>query len=121
MKFIAFYSLLLLQILPSLPVPGEKKVQPAIKQFPTSKTVGEGHSSTFKVAFESAPDSVTFLKDGKAVDEKSSRYNFGKEKSEYTFEIPKCASTDVGQYVVRAKQGKTETSAAFSLNVFEDL
>lgn len=52
------------------------------------------------------------------MDESSPRYKFMQEgKKEFTYEIPSCLPTDVGQYVVKAASKKGETTAAFSLNV----
>ncbi|XP_047491377.1 twitchin-like isoform X5 [Penaeus chinensis] len=105
-------------------IPAEEKKQPAFKTFPTSATVSEGKSATFTVKFEKEPTKVSWVKDGKPVDEKSPRYKFQQEgKKEFSFAIPKCLTTDVGQYVVKAAGKKGETTSAFSLNVYtaEDL
>ena len=77
----------------------------------------EGKAANFAVALETEPLRVSWLKDGKTVDEKSPRYKFTQDKSNYVFEIPNCLVTDVGQYTVKATGKKGETLAAFSLNV----
>lgn len=78
----------------------------------------EGKAASFPVKFEKEPQKVSWLKDGKPVDESSPRYKFMQEgKKEFTFEIPNCLPTDVGQYMVKATSKKGETTAAFSLNV----
>lgn len=62
--------------------------------------------------------SVTWLKDGKSVDEKSSNYQFIQDgKKKFTFEIIKCTAGDVGQYTAQAVGKKGEALAAFALNV----
>lgn len=105
-------------MLSCLSVPGEDKKQPAFKKFPRSQTVMEGKAASFNVKFEKEPTKITWLKDGKPVDESSPRYKFMQEgKKEFTYEIPNCLPTDVGQYVVKATSKKGETSAAFSVNV----
>lgn len=99
-------------------VPGEEKKQPAFKKFPRSQTVMEGKAATFTVKFEKEPLKVSWLKDGKPVDETSPRFKFQQEsKKEFSYEIPDSLPTDVGQYVVKATSKKGDTTAAFSLSV----
>lgn len=62
--------------------------------------------------------SVTWLKDGKAIPETSSRYHFSSDgNTSFEFGIKACTATDVGQYSARAIGQKGETNAAFALNV----
>ena len=83
-----------------------------------STTVNEGKVAKFPVKFEKDPLKVSWLKDGKSVDEKSTRYKFTQDGTKaFTFEIPNCLVTDVGQYTVKATGQKGDTTAAFSLNV----
>lgn len=99
-------------------VPGEDKKQPAFKTFPVSQSVKEGKGAKFQAKFEKEPLKVSWWKDGKPVDEKSTRYKFTQEgKKDFTFEIPSCLPTDIGQYTVKAAGKKGETSSAFSLNL----
>jgi hypothetical protein len=61
---------------------------------------------------------VTWLKDGKPVDEQSSKYQFVQDgKRKFKFEVTNCGSSDIGQYTAKAEGKKGETTAAFSLNV----
>lgn len=62
--------------------------------------------------------SVTWLKDGKAIPETSSRYHFSSDGStSFEFGIKTCTAIDVGQYMARAIGQKGETNSAFALNV----
>jgi len=62
--------------------------------------------------------SVTWLKDGKAIPETSSRYHFSSDGStSFEFGIKTCTASDVGQYLARAIGQKGETNSAFALNV----
>lgn len=98
-------------------VPGENKKQPAFKTFPTSQTVKEGTPATFTLKLEKEATSVTWKKDGKAIDAASSRYVVEGAKKEHSLQIVTCLPTDVGQYSVQAVGKKGETSAAFCLNL----
>lgn len=99
-------------------VPGDDKKPLAFKKFPKSQTVVEGKAASFPVKFDKEPLKVSWLKDGKPVDESSPRFKFEQEgKKEFTLEIPNCLPTDVGQYLVKATSKKGEVTAAFSLNV----
>lgn len=61
---------------------------------------------------------VTWLKDGKPIDEQSSKYQFIQDgKRKFKFDITNCSAADVGQYIAKAEGKKGETTAAFSLNV----
>lgn len=61
---------------------------------------------------------VTWLKDGKAIPETSSRYHFSSDGStSFEFGIKTCTASDVGQYLARAIGQKGETNSAFALNV----
>jgi len=61
---------------------------------------------------------VTWLKDGKPIDEQSSKYQFIQDgKRKFKFDITNCSAADVGQYIAKAEGKKGETIAAFSLNV----
>jgi len=62
--------------------------------------------------------SVTWLKDGKAIPETSSRYHFSSDgNTSFEFGIKTCTASDVGQYLARAIGQKGETNSAFALNV----
>jgi len=61
---------------------------------------------------------VTWLKDNKPIEEKSSKFQFIMDGSKkFKFEISNCRSTDVGQYVAKAEGKTAEAVAAFALNV----
>lgn len=61
---------------------------------------------------------VTWLKDGKAIPETSSRYHFSSDgNTSFEFGIKICTANDVGQYSARAIGQKGETNSAFALNV----
>ncbi|CAG2057405.1 unnamed protein product, partial [Timema podura] len=100
------------------PVPNEEPKSPVFKTFPQSATLQEGESVSFNCETEKVPLKVTWLKDGKPVDETSSKYQFVQDgKKKFKFEITNCNSLDVGQYTAKAVGKKGETTAAFSLNV----
>nr|CAD7393158.1 unnamed protein product [Timema cristinae]CAD7428848.1 unnamed protein product [Timema monikensis] len=98
--------------------PNEEPKSPVFKTFPQSATLQEGESVSFNCETEKVPLKVTWLKDGKPVDETSSKYQFVQDgKKKFKFEITNCNSLDVGQYTAKAVGKKGETTAAFSLNV----
>jgi len=101
-------------------VPGEEPKQPAFVKFPSSVTVQAGEISTFEC--ETSGDSpllqLTWLKDGKAIDETSQRYTFTKDGNKYKFNIVKSNMDDVGQYQAKAIGKKGETFGSFSVNVY---
>lgn len=58
------------------------------------------------------------MKDGKPIDESSSRYLFSSDgDKKFEVRIKSCTAGDVGQYTARAIGKKGETNAAFALNV----
>lgn len=62
--------------------------------------------------------SVTWLKDGKAIPETSSRYHFSSDgNTSFEFGIKACTPIDVGQYLARVIGQKAETNSAFALNI----
>lgn len=64
---------------------------------------------------------MQWLKDGKPIDETSTRYRFTMEgTSTYRLEIAKTSSDDSGQYQARAVGSKGDALAAFYLNVYVD-
>ncbi|XP_015183294.1 PREDICTED: twitchin isoform X5 [Polistes dominula] len=99
-------------------VPNEEPKSPVFTTFPQSATVSEGETVTFTCKTETAPLKVTWLKDGKALPESSSKYSFSSD-GDKSFElgIKACTASDVGQYIARAIGKKGETNAAFALNV----
>ncbi|XP_055385446.1 twitchin isoform X34 [Condylostylus longicornis] len=99
-------------------VPGEDAKQPQFIKFPTSVTCIEKEKATFECELSEEPLQLTWLKDGKQIDETSQRYKFLKDNSKYKFEIIKCEMTDVGQYQAKAIGKKGETFASFSINVY---
>nr|CAD7567461.1 unnamed protein product [Timema californicum] len=102
----------------SVTLPNEEPKSPVFKTFPQSATLQEGESVSFNCETEKVPLKVTWLKDGKPVDETSSKYQFVQDgKKKFKFEITNCNSLDVGQYTAKAVGKKGETTAAFSLNV----
>ncbi|XP_071641852.1 myosin light chain kinase, smooth muscle-like [Temnothorax longispinosus] len=102
----------------SVLAPNEEPKSPAFATFPQSATVSEGESVTFTCKTDTAPLKVTWLKDGKAIPETSSRYHFSSDGStSFEFGIKTCTASDVGQYLARAIGQKGETNSAFALNV----
>lgn len=99
-------------------VPGEEPKQPTFTKFPSSVTVQETESCKFECETQESPLQLTWFKDGKQIDESSSRFTFTKDGNRYSLEIVKCAITDVGQYQAKAIGKKGETFASFSVNVF---
>lgn len=99
-------------------VKGEEPKQPQFKKFPSSATVQESESIKFECETIETPLQLTWLKDGKPIDETSSHYKFLKDGNVYTMEIVKCTIDDIGQYQAKAIGKKSETFAAFSVNVF---
>nr|CAD7205497.1 unnamed protein product [Timema douglasi] len=85
------------------PIPNEEPKSPVFKTFPQSATLQEGESVSFNCETEKVPLKVTWLKDGKPVDETSSKYQFVQDgKKKFKFEITNCNSLDVGQYTAKA-------------------
>jgi len=101
-------------------VPGEAKPQPGFKKFPSSQTVKENSQVEFSIKLEKEATEICWLKDGKPIDSSSPRHKIAGAKKEYSMEIVKCLATDVGQYTVKAKSKKGETSAAFSLSLIPE-
>ena len=61
---------------------------------------------------------VTWLKDGKPIDESSSRYLFSSDGNKsFEVRIKSCTAGDIGQYAARSIGKKGETNIAFALNV----
>nr|CAD7456923.1 unnamed protein product [Timema tahoe] len=91
------------QTLEELKLPNEEPKSPVFKTFPQSATLQEGESVSFNCETEKVPLKVTWLKDGKPVDETSSKYQFVQDgKKKFKFEITNCNSLDVGQYTAKA-------------------
>lgn len=98
-------------------LPGEQPKTPVFKTFPASATVSEGEAVTFVAEMQDEPLQINWLKDGKLIKEKSSKYRFTADSKKYTLEVLSCDTNDVGQYQAKAIGKKSETLAAFSLNV----
>lgn len=79
--------------------------------------MSEGESATFVAETEDEPLQINWLKDGKPIKETGSKYNFTADGKCYTLKIQNCTSSDIGQYQAKAIGKKSETFAAFSLNV----
>lgn len=101
-------------------VPGEVSKAPEFTKFPGSSTVQEGEAGRFECELQEPPLQLSWLKDGKPLeeDESSSRYKFTKDGNLYTLEIVSCQHGDIGQYQAKAVGKKGETFAAFSVNVY---
>lgn len=98
-------------------VPGEEPKQPIFTKFPSSVTVPEGERCQFVCETQAEPLQITWLKDGKPINENSSKYSFIKDDNRYTFVIESFSMDDVGQYQAKAIGKKSETLSAFSINV----
>lgn len=100
-------------------VPEETYVLPYFVDLPKSATVLENGSAEFRVTLKEETLTLEWLKDGKPIDNTSSRYQLEKPSAKaYNLTISNCLLTDVGQYQARAVNSKGEAYAAFSLNVF---
>lgn len=101
-------------------VPGEVSKAPEFTKFPGSSTVQEGEAGRFECELGEPPLQLSWLKDGKPLDEdeSTSRYKFTKDGNLYTLEIVSCQHGDIGQYQAKAVGKKGETFAAFSVNVY---
>ncbi|CAD7001758.1 unnamed protein product [Ceratitis capitata] len=97
-------------------VPGEEPKQPVITKFPSSVTIQEGERCQFICETQEEPLKLTWLKDGKPINESSTKYSFIKDGNRYTLVIKNCSIDDGGQYQVKAIGKKNETSSAFSVN-----
>jgi hypothetical protein len=64
---------------------------------------------------------VTWLKDGKPIEEGSSKYEFVQAGKKFQFKILSSTSLDMGQYLVKATDKTGESSAAFSVNVYSSV
>ncbi|KAM3957310.1 projectin protein bent isoform 8-T9 [Aphomia sociella] len=101
-------------------VPGETPTTPQYSAFPASTTVTSGEPAVFTTELDKPPLQLQWLKDGKPIDETSSRYRFTMEgTSRYRLEIVKCNGDDSGQYQARAVGSKGDSQAAFYLNVVD--
>ncbi|XP_023314705.1 twitchin isoform X11 [Trichogramma pretiosum] len=99
-------------------VPNDEPKSPVFTTFPQSATVTEGESVNASCKFSEAPLKVTWLKDGKPIDENSPKYQFSKDSDKsYKFGIKSTTANDIGQYTVQAVGKKGETQAAFAVNV----
>ncbi|XP_037949812.1 myosin light chain kinase, smooth muscle-like [Teleopsis dalmanni] len=99
-------------------VPGEEPKQPSFTKYPSSVTVQESETCKFVCETQDEILQLCWLKDGKSVNETSSRYSFTKDGNLYTFSIVKSSIEDVGQYQAKAIGKKGETLCSFSVNVF---
>lgn len=98
-------------------VPGEQPKSPVFKTFPLSATVAEGETASFQAETEDDVLQINWLKDGKPIKEKASKYKFTADGNRYTLQVVSCDSNDIGQYQAKSIGKKGETFAAFSLNV----
>lgn len=98
-------------------VPGEPSKEPTFVKFPQGATVQENEPAKFECEFHESPTKVVWLKDARAIDENSSRYQFTKDGNKFKFAIKSCTALDIGQYQVKAVGRKDETFASFSVNV----
>ncbi|GIY57115.1 twitchin [Caerostris extrusa] len=102
-------------------VPNEPSKGPGFSKFPESQTIHENQPVTFTAELEKDADKVKWTKDGKVIDEKSSHHKVTKSGKKCTLSIEKCASTDVGQYSIRAQSSSLgDGIATFSLNVLTE-
>lgn len=100
-------------------VPGEELPQPAFKTFPKSLTVEKGQSASFMVEMidSKPPKEVTWMKDGKVIQEVSMKNRIKATKNRLELDIMDCGTTDSGQYAIIVNSEKGENKASFSLNV----
>lgn len=98
-------------------VPGEEPKAPAFSKFPNSITVPTGESAKFECELQENVLQLNWLKDGKPIEESSSRYKLTMDGNKYNIEIVSCSVSDIGQYQAKAIGKKGETFAAFSVNV----
>ncbi|RZF42381.1 hypothetical protein LSTR_LSTR004189 [Laodelphax striatellus] len=99
-------------------VPNEEPKTPFFKTFPRSATVQEGESVSFDCEIEKDPTGVIWLKDGKPIEDDSTRYQFVQNGKHFQFKILSSTLNDIGQYLAKASDKSGETSASFALNVF---
>lgn len=94
---------------------------PLFTKFPTSVTVQEDEVAKFECELDSEPLQLDWLKDGKQVDEKSSRFTFTKTDLKcFAFTIKKCTLEVFGYYQAKAIGKKASTLASYSVNVFSN-
>ncbi|ODM93780.1 Twitchin [Orchesella cincta] len=98
-------------------VPNEESKSPAFKTFPRSATVREGETVTFSCEAEKVPQSLEWLKDGKALAESAKVHLKAVSKTKFSLEIVNCTGSDVGQYAVKVVGKKGESVASFANNV----
>jgi hypothetical protein len=80
-------------------VPGEDPKTPTFLKFPTSATLAEGEKAVLLAETHDAPLKLTWLKDGKEIDETSARFAFSKDGNCFKLEILSAsAADDIGQY-----------------------
>ncbi|XP_018789320.1 PREDICTED: twitchin isoform X17 [Bactrocera latifrons] len=98
-------------------VPGEEPKQPIFIKFPSSVTVPVGERCDFVCETQVEPLQITWFKDGKPINENSTKYSFIKDGNRYKFVLENCSMDDVGQYQAKAIGKKSENFSAFSINV----
>jgi Immunoglobulin I-set domain len=90
-------------------VPGEDPKTPTFLKFPTSTTVAEGEKAVLCAETHDAPLKMTWLKDGKEIDESSARYAFSKDGNSFKLEIQSVsAADDIGQYQGKVRKVATK-------------
>lgn len=99
-------------------VPGEPQNQaPNFKTYPKSLTLDRGLKASFEAELDKPAESVSWLKDGKQINEQAGKFRTSKTGNRITLEISNCSQSDSGQYAVIATNKKGDTKAAFSVNV----
>jgi len=98
-------------------VPGETRLAPDFVKFPGSLTVDKGGAASFEAELNSAPSSVSWMKDGKEVKDTPMKYRITSKGTKVGLDILECSTADAGQYALIVTNKKGDSKAAFSLNV----
>jgi len=98
-------------------VPGEQRLAPEFVKFPASLTVERGAAASFEAELNSAPGTVSWMKDGREVKEQPMKFRVTQSGNKVGLDILEACAADAGQYALIVANKKGDSKAAFSLNV----
>ncbi|XP_076471204.1 twitchin-like [Babylonia areolata] len=101
-------------------VPDEEPSDPVFSRWPQSQNIDEGSPVTFTCTLDSPSAlTVSWSKDGRAIDADTGRFKLGEEGKEYSLTIPAALSTDSGTYCVTAtsQEGKASWSCTLAVAI----
>jgi len=101
-------------------VPSEGSKGPVFATYPVSLAIHEGQPAVFTAILKKEAKKVQWSKDGRVIDEKSTRAKLSSEGPKYTMTISSAMAADMGQYVFTASDHSGENEASVSLIVFNE-